>query len=427
MRYAESSPRLRWGAGGDVPMLSFLAPGFLVAAGLVALGVVALHFLSTRDPRLELLPTARFIPDVAVQATAVTVRPSDWLLLLLRVLLVLLIGAALARPVIVPARRPVTRILAVDVSRAVGQAAELGDSARAYLADAEVTILFDSVAREVNRSVEDSFAAFVKARPPGAERNGSLSAALISALRLAARLREGADSLELVIVSPFSVEERDAATVAIRELWPGRVTAVRVSAATGAGPRDSVRVEWADSGSSALWVARASPDTIGAARAGSAVMVHPFVRRWRPAAGSDSLSRVFARWVDGEPAGLERATPAGCLRSVAIPLPAQGDALLRPEFQRFLGELASPCGAPRDFAPLPPEFMAAFRGEGPLAPAAAVIRRVERVTPIMPWLLGAGVLLALLELFARRSPATAARTATEHHPAPSPAVKSKVA
>jgi hypothetical protein len=407
-------------------MLSFLAPGFLVAAGLVALGVVALHFLSTRDPRLELLPTTRFIPDVPVQATAVTVRPSDWLLLLLRVALVLLVGAALARPVITPARRPLARILAVDVSRAVGRPVEVVDSARRFLAGAEATILFDSAARELSGGAEDSLTALAKAARPAAAKRGSLSAALISALRVAARLRDGVDSLELVIVSPFAAEERDAATATIRGLWPGRVTAVQVAAATVAGRRDSLRVEWAESGASALWTARATPDTIGAARAGDAVLVDPFVRRWRPAAAPDSTTRVFARWADGEPAGLERASAAGCVRSIAISLPTEGDALLRPDFQRFLSGLAAPCGEPRDFAPLPAAFMTAFRGEGPLAPSAAVIRRVERVTPLMPWLLGAGVLLALLELFVRGWPARAEST-PENRRAPAGSAASRVA
>ena len=407
-------------------MLSFLAPGFLVAAGLVALGVVGLHFLSTRDPRLELFPTTRFVPDVSVQATAITVRPSDWLLLLLRVALALLVGAALARPVVTPARRPLARILAVDVSRAVGRPGEAMDSARRFLG-AEATILFDSSAREVSGGAEDSLTAFAKAARPASAQRGSLSAALISALRVASRLRDGVDSLELVIVSPFAAEERDAATTAIRGLWPGRVTAVPVAAAAGAGQRDSVHVEWADSGASAFWTARSMPDTIGAARAGDAVMVSPFVRRWRPATAPDSVTRVFARWVDGEPAGFERATRTGCVRSIAIPMPTEGDALLRPDFQRFLSGLTSPCGEPRDFAPLPAAFMTSFRGEGPLAPAAAIIRRVERVTPLMPWLLGAGALLALLEFVVLRRPARTASRKVEDRRTPADAAASRVA
>ena len=408
-------------------MLSFLAPAFLVASGLVALGVVCLHFLSTRDPRLELLPTTRFVPDVAVQATAVTVRPSDWLLLLVRVTLVLFVGAALARPVITPARRPLARILAVDLSRAVGRSGEVMDSARRFLGGAEAMILFDSSAREVSGGADDSLAAFAKAARRAAAERGSLSAALIEALRVAARLRDGVDSLELVIVSPFAVEERDAATAAIRGLWPGRVTVVHVAAAVGSSRPDSVQVEWADSGASAFWSPRGTPDTIGAARAGDAVMVDPFVRGWRPAAAPDSLTRIFARWVDGEPAGFEQATPTGCVRSIAIPLPTVGDALLRPDFQRFLSGLTSLCGEPRNFAPLPAPFMASFRGEGPLAPAVAIIRRVERVTPLMSWLLGAGALLALFELVVLRWPARAAGRKTEDRRTPAGAAASRVA
>ena len=49
--------------------MSFLAPGFLLAAGLAALTVVGLHLLSTRDPRLQPFPTTRFVPEAAVRAT----------------------------------------------------------------------------------------------------------------------------------------------------------------------------------------------------------------------------------------------------------------------------------------------------------------------------------------------------------------------
>ncbi len=397
--------------------MSFLAPGFLVAAGLAALAVVGLHFLSTRDPRLELLPTARFLPDVAVRATATAIRPTDLRLMLLRAAMVLVVGSALARPVITPPRQPVARIVAVDVSRAVGRPAELADSAQARLADAAAVILFDSTAREVPEGASDSLRTLADAGARAAAPRGSLSAAFIAASRAAARLRDRADSLELVVVSRFVAEERDAATSKIRALWPGRVTTVQV-AATGVPERgDSIRVEWADSGATALWAARPTPDTVGAVRAGDAVLVYPFGRRWRPASAPDSLTRVLARWADGEPAALERATAGGCVRSVAFTLPTEGDALLRPEFQRFTASLGAPCGEPRELTPLPTSVMASLRGAGPLAPTAAIARRIERVTPLMPWLLGAGALLLLLESVVRRRPG---RTATPLADAPRP-------
>ena len=407
----------------------FLAPVYLVAAGAVAAGVVALHFLSTREPDTDLLPTVRFIPKVPVQATTITMRFSDPWLLVLRVLLILLIGTALARPILHPISAPVSRIAVVDVSRAVGSPRELADSARGYVDGAAATLFFDREAREVGAGAMDSLdvPAERSAGPPGAGgegTRGSLSSALIAALRTASRLRDGADSLQLVVISPFAREERDAATERIRALWPGRIEVVRVGGAvadpapteTAAAPPGQIarpRVEWADSAASDFWTERETPDTIAGVRANDAVMVYPFERRWRPAAVTPSAdgptstdpaqnTRVYARWMDGEPAAFERATADGCLRSIAIPLPTEGDAILRPAFQRFLADLGNPCGEPGDPTPLSDEFLTAFAGDGPLAPASAIGRQVKRVTPAVPWILALALLVALAEHWARR-------------------------
>ncbi|MXX34268.1 MAG: hypothetical protein F4Z50_05850 [Gemmatimonadetes bacterium] len=406
----------------------FLAPVFLAAAGIVAAGVVALHFLSTREPDTDLLPTVRFVPRVPVQATTITTRFTDPWLLALRVLLILLLGTALARPLIHPFAQPVSRIALVDVSRAVGSPGELADSADGYVDGAAAVVFFDDEAKEIEDESADALEDLRDdARWDRASR-GSLSTALIAALRIASRLRDGADSLQLVVISPFAQEERDAATGEIRALWPGRIDAVRVAAAPPQPDAEATveRVEWADSGATGLWTQRETPDTIGGVRASDAVMVYPFVRRWQPAAdvpesedgagAADSTesadareTRVYARWIDGEPAAFERATADGCMRSVAIPLPTEGDAILRPDFQRFLDELEGPCGEPRDLAPLPDEFMAAFVGDEPLAPASLVPRRVMRTTPAVPWLLGFALVVAFAELWLRRQLATGAR------------------
>lgn len=401
----------------------FLAPVFLVAAGIVAAGVVALHFLSTREPDTELLPTVRFVPKVPVQATTITMRFTDPWLLLLRVLLVLLLGAALARPLFHPFAEPVSRIVVVDVSRSVGSPGELADSAAGHVEGAAAVVFFDDEAREFATGAADSVESLRdEARWDRASR-GSLSTALITALRVASRLRDGTDSLQLVVVSPFVQEERDAATGAIRALWPGRIDAVRVAGAAQR-PDEGLtveRVEWADSGATELWTERETPDTIGGVRADDAVMVYPFVRRWTPAPGvgeapaagpetdAGQRIRVYARWMDGEPAAFERATAGGCLRSIAIPLPTEGDAILRPDFQRFLSGLEASCGERRDMLPLSDEFMAAFAGDGPLAPASEVDRQVMRTTPAVPWILGFALLVALAELWLRRRIASGAR------------------
>ncbi len=422
--------------------MTFLAPVFLVAAGIAAAGVVALHFLSTREPDTELLPTVRFVPKVPVQATTITLRFSDPWLMALRVLLILLLGTAAARPLIHPFAEPVPRIAVVDVSRAVGSPAELADSARGYVEGAAAVVFFNDEAREMEEGAADSLDVFGGRARWDRTARGSLSTALITAMRIASGLRDGADSLQLVVISPFVQEERDAATAEIRALWPGRIDVVRVAgtmpaasettATTDSDPgaaapstsqtrqgRTVERVEWADSGATELWAERETPDTIGAVRANDAVMIYPFVRRWQPASGvgetatdaepkgTGTETRVYARWMDGEPAAFEQATDEGCVRSVAVPLPTEGDAILRPDFQRFLAELEDPCGEPAEMLPLSEAFMAEFQGDGPLAPASQVARQVRRVTPAVPWLLGIAMAVALAELWLRRRLASA--------------------
>jgi hypothetical protein len=76
--------------------MTFLAPGFFFASLGISAAIVALHFIVTRQPRAGILPTARFVPDMPANATARATRPSDLLLMLLRILLVLAAGTALA-------------------------------------------------------------------------------------------------------------------------------------------------------------------------------------------------------------------------------------------------------------------------------------------------------------------------------------------
>jgi hypothetical protein len=385
--------------------MTFLAPGFLIAAGAVSLGVVVLHFLITQQPRSELLPTVRFVPDVPARSTSLAIRPSDLFLLLLRVLAIMLIGAAFAQPQLTPSHQKVARLVVVDASRSVGNMAELADSAQQYAKGAAAVVLFDSVAHEVpQQAIADSINAL--ASRSRSVRRGSLSPALITALRAAARVRNSADSLDLIVVSPFANEERDAATSSLRALWPGHIHTVQVTTASDstlmAGTDARVpHIQWADSGATDLWKANPHPDTVGAVRAGDAVLVYPFVRRWVPAAPLDSNTRIYARWVDGTPAALEVLNGDRCTRSLSVSMPTEGDAILRPDFERFLNDLEQPCGTAHDFAPIPAAFMTAFQGPEKLAPTSAIKPPITKMTPLVPWLLAAALLLALIELFVR--------------------------
>jgi hypothetical protein len=79
-------------------MIGFVLPWMLGLAVVGALAVVVLHLLSVHRPPALWLPTARFLPDRQVRAVSRTRRPSDLLLLLLRVLVLVLAGMAAAGP-----------------------------------------------------------------------------------------------------------------------------------------------------------------------------------------------------------------------------------------------------------------------------------------------------------------------------------------
>jgi hypothetical protein len=445
--------------------MSFLVPGFLLAAGAIAAGAVLLHFIVTREPDQLELPTARFAPERTIQARARRFEPKDLLLLLIRVGLVLAVGAALAGPVIAPPRRDVVRIVMLDRSRAVADPVEAADSARALLRAGDPLILFDSSASLLDRNISDSLAGLASTPVPG-----RISTALVAALRTASQIRERADSIELVLVSPLAGEEMDAATDSIRALWPAGIRLVPVASRpaapaplvtleSGAGDplavalppaagfssvgevrvlrrlattADSawanqpgrVLVVWpADSGVPPGWTAR-PPDTAGAVLAGGVVVVAPFVRRaqaviarpqsgrgdpegiaWGPSAPRNDL--VIARWVDGEPAAVETALGQGCIRTVTINVPSAGDLVLDPRFGRLVAVLTEPCGGAADYRPLDPAARAGLAGNDRLLrTAAAGIAPAERMaTPWSRWLLVAALVLVGLEAVARRKAA----------------------
>jgi hypothetical protein len=427
--------------------MTFLAPMFFYIALGVAAGAVALHFIVTRQPASSPLPTVRFVPTSAVRVTTVAPVPEDLLLLLVRVLAVLLIGAALARPVRVPHRRAVARVVLADVSRAVGRIETVRDSAHALLGSGDVLVVFDSSARVVRSGASDSAARLVRS-----SRGGRLSPALIAAMRAASTLRDAADSIELAIVSPLRASEVDGATHGIRALWPGRIRVVRIAAAGDslappaglalrAGADDPIAIAisiaglpssdsvvrvirgdatmtdsaWAVSGRHTLvrwpltdappgWIARTPSDSVGAVVAGEAALVFPLERRWR-LDSAVHVTRVAARWVDGAPAAVERAAGSGCIRDVAIAVPTRGDLVLRPAFGRLVRALVAPCEAVAGGLAADSSVVATLAGDGTLASHDAIRPPDDVATPLVPWLLAAAIILVLLELFVRRGSA----------------------
>ena len=375
--------------------MTFLAPGFLYAAIVVAVATVALHFIVAREPRATAFPTARFVPDSSTRSLVRATHFSDPWLLALRVLLLLLIGAALARPVRLPERERIARVILADRSGRSSDAAVRAAVRELYRAG-DAIVVFDTVAHLVTSP--DSLALVA------AHGAGSLSAALTAAHAAASRIRAGADSIELVVVSALAPVEWDRATARIRGAWPGRARIIRVPGDTSV-PIGNPVVTWNTAMRPPLAVARTAVDTIGAVVAGADVVVAPFPRMWRYPADSLRGATVVARWMDGEPAAVEwQARSDGqCARSVAIPVDSVGDLVLRPTFVRLRARLQAACGieAVDPSAPSSDALAAMLAGTGPIASASAFPPGPSAPSTLAPWLLGASLLLALVELIVR--------------------------
>jgi hypothetical protein len=422
--------------------MSFLAPGFFFASLGVAGTIVALHFIVTRQPRAALLPTARFVPDTRATTVARAKRPSDLLLMLLRVLVVLAAGAGLAKPVLTPSRGASARVILIDVSRSSRDSIAIRDGVRAFFRPGDGVVVFDSSARVLSGNVTDT---------PGAlkptSRRGNLSAALITALRAGSGLRDRADSLELVIVSPFAKEELDAATDSIRALWPGRARLVTIRAPadtastsgkleTNADANDPLAItvglaqssvnsrgiidrngssstqpvasaggaliEWPASARPRFAVARAVRDTTGGVMAGDAVVVSAFERQWSYPSDSLRGADVIARWVDGEPAAVEKPEGAGCVRSVSVPVSPIGDLAIRKDFVSFVAALSGACSSVTSLIPADSADVAKLAGRGGLAPRTAFQPLTDARSDLAPWLFALAIAAAIAELFVRR-------------------------
>jgi hypothetical protein len=415
--------------------MTWLFPSALVMAAVAVLAAAALHFIARSRPIAEPLPTARFIPERAVHARTRSIALTDVLLLLLRAAALLVLGGAVAGPIVSSGNR-IARIVIADRSRAVADGGEVRDSVRRYLRGGDRLVMFDSSATFIRTAVADSFA------PSHAP--GSLSAALAAATRAGVIAAARADSVELVLVSPLAYEELDAATSRIRAAWPGRIHIARVRAAesepptrgievrapvndaVAAGvslmgmsdlspvtrvvrgsttPDDSawarapghVLVHWPAADSNASWSLRPTIDAIGGVVAGRAALIARFPRPWV------LQGRVVARWADGEPAAVERETGGGCIRDIAILIDESSDVTLRSPFRRFVAPLLAPCGGARPALPLDAITVAALAGRGALAAAGEVRDRTSQASMLTPWLLIVAALLLIVELAVRRT------------------------
>lgn len=216
-------------------MITFGAPAFLLAGGLAALVPLALHLIRRRPPSRAALPTARFLsPD---PRTAVRVgRPTDPLLLALRMLLLVLAAAAFARPVWRPAARGTAPVVLLDRGAAMAG----GDAWPRAVAAARlrllgprgealgVLVLFDSAATvlppsHVTAARFDSLAA---ARPGG---SASSDAVALRAITRAAGVLPEADSMQVTLVTRPRSDGWSAGLGALRRAaWPGAIELVEL-------------------------------------------------------------------------------------------------------------------------------------------------------------------------------------------------------
>ena len=380
--------------------MTFLAPLWLAVAAVAAAGIFALHLITTRRPPAAPLPTARFVPGGEARAASRATRPTDVPLLLLRLLALVLLGAAFARPVARAGGASMARVVILDRSRSA--LADVRDSALSIVREGDAVVLADSAARPVRNGALDSLRTL---QPNGSA--GSISAALVAARRAARELTGRADSVELVIVSPLTADEFDAATAPLAAAWPGRVRVVRSRAAPMTAIVEARVV------TSALSVADSQ-----SARDGAAVVHWPPLAEGRaPSAEGvwvrgttlvallgrwpiDTAGTPIARWADGAPAVIERSIGRGCIREVGVGVPATGDLTLRPAFVRFRNSITRGCGA-RSAKDIPVDSGTAALAR---AGAAASARQFsdDASSPLAPWLLAAAALALVAEWLARR-------------------------
>ena len=126
-----------------------------------------------------------------------------------------------------------------------------------YFVEGDALFAFDSAAHDLRG--DPRVLSFRSGTSIGVPSRGSLSAALAAAMRAASSLRGDADSVELVLISPFAAEEFDAATSAIRAAWPGRIRAGSNSAAVSAERSPSKSITTFVARRSRIRCARRSP------------------------------------------------------------------------------------------------------------------------------------------------------------------------
>jgi hypothetical protein len=462
-------------------VLTLALPAFLVAGALAMLVPLALHLIRRRPPLRAPLPTARFLVEDPRNAVRVS-RPTDLPLLLLRMLLLLLLGFALARPAWIPAPRGTSTVVLLDRGAAMqgaGWSAALGEARRSLLgADGEARgelVLFDTSAVRIGRN-RITPALFDSLLAAGATDRPADYAAALRAIPASARELRGADSVRVRMISALADGGWTPGLAPLRRAaWPGALDLARVPLARAAA--DSARAPAvapralvlsargggfasAALGASGMEGGRANPRAPLASEAGvyllmdapSAATAGQLLERVRggatlivtPSAAAEPLraslpwtggfavarnsgggamwfgaelelagaagrveqgraaagARIVAAWEDGRPAAVARALGSGCIVFAGVELEG-GELPFQAEYPAALARLARGCAADASSAaaarPLDPGAVALLRGRGPQSLSASAIGASEAGIALGRWILGAAILVALVE------------------------------
>jgi hypothetical protein len=136
--------------------------------------------------------------------------------------------------------------------------------------------------------------------------------------------------------------------------------------------------------------------------AGDALLVASFERKWMYPPDSIRGAEIIARWVDGEPAGIERATDAGCARSVAVPITPVGDLMIRYDYKRVADAISDSCSSTAAKIPASVDKVDLLKGTEGLAPRESFKPRGDIHSSLAPWLIALAIIAAIAELFVRR-------------------------
>ena len=400
--------------------MTWLAPWALGAGVLGLCGVVIAHLLARQRPRALSLATARFLAPGMLEATTVQPVPQDRWWLLLRLLIVALVSLAVAQPVITGTRVPSRTVLLLDRMLP----ADAQRSVIATLAPSDVVISYDTIA---SLGIASTTTVTQSSR-------ASLGAAIGRLVRARDSLTLSAEALRIVVASPFAAGTIDPATRAIRALLQDTIVVLPIQVATdsssvrgalsvhstGDDPVAATVLLLGDSAARRSAVLQraevVSAADSQAARRGTTVVHWPAtIVRGTPALQAITVNgstwiaplqrpdtaaakvggQPVGWWADGKPAIWRSDVGAGCILTLHVTLPDAGDHTLSLSAQAFVRALVTQC----DVAPMrvlaPPAWLSpapsrlTMAGTAPLQSALA------------PWLLGAGLVLAVGEMLLR--------------------------